>query len=70
MYKLHLDLIEYILNNRRSLAEGDPDADHSLEGLRFIGYANFFHVSDGLAMWKRRMLFRPGYFLLRYPDEA
>lgn len=70
MYKLHLDLIEYILNNRRSLAEGDPDADHSLEGLRFIGYANFFHLSDGLAMWKRRMLFRPGYFLLRYPDEA
>lgn len=69
MYKMHLDLVEYLLRNRELLAKGEAAADHSLEGTRLLGYARYSRQGEGLMMWKKRMLFRPGYVLLRYPDE-
>jgi hypothetical protein len=69
MYKMHLDLIELLLRNRTLLRAGDDSADYSLAGLRFVGYARFFGQGSGLEMWKKRMLFKPGYFLIRYPSN-
>lgn len=69
MYRMHLDLVDYVLRNRRLLVGGDETADRSLAGARLLGYARYFGLGEGLLMWKKRMLFGPGYVLMRYPGE-
>lgn len=68
MYRMHLDLVQYIFEQRALVAAGDDTADHSLDGARFLGYARYFNQGEGLKMWKRRMGFRPGYFLYVHPS--
>jgi hypothetical protein len=65
-YKMHLDLVELILD-QQSQSERPIAEDRNLEGVRYLFYARYFTVSKGLVMWKRRMLFRPGFFAFDYP---
>lgn len=70
VYKMHLDLMTRILRNRERLERGEPDADRSLAGAGYLGYARYFNQGEGLLMWKKRMLFEPSYVILRYPRQA
>jgi acetyltransferase-like isoleucine patch superfamily enzyme len=65
MYKLQLDLVEHLLAERGLLEAGADDADTSLRGLRYLLYSRFFDT-EGLSQWKKKMLFRPGYFVCDY----
>lgn len=70
VYRMHLDLVEHLFEQRARSATGDDTADRSLEGIRYLGYARYFNQGEGLKMWKRRMGFRPGYFLYDYPNDS
>jgi predicted O-methyltransferase YrrM len=67
-YKMHLDLAKSILH-QQSIAPDEPGADPALRSSRYLFYARYYTQGDGLLMWKKRMLFRPGYFEFDYPTR-
>jgi hypothetical protein len=70
VYKMHLDLIRLLMKSRQPCAAASEDADAPCCNLRYIFYGVYFSTSKGLEMWKRKMLFKPGYFQLNYEDCA
>jgi hypothetical protein len=65
MYKMHLDLICAVLQARTAAAGAEPERD-CLKGIRYVGYADFYNIRDGLLMWKKRGLFEPIFFQCDY----
>ena len=67
-YKMHFDLVSLILDRRdpRPGAQFDP----SLRGLRYLFYAGYLRLQEGLLQWKKKMLFRPGFFEFDYLDGS
>lgn len=66
MYKMHLDLMKYLFEEREKAASGDI----SVRGLRYIFYARYFQKEAGILLWKKKMRFRPGLFTFDYRRSA
>lgn len=65
-YKMHLDLVKTILMHRNARNQITP-IDISLSGARYLFYARYYGQGSGLLLWKKRMLFAPGFFEFAHP---
>ncbi len=68
IYKMHLDLVKAIIDQHTAQSRGHG-IDPSLNGIHYVFHARYYVAQPGLMTWKKRMAFRPGYFLFDHSER-